>query len=150
MFLSSWTSLSFGYSFNEIYHVSECWFIQKIRSFFSLRVSAWHFLGICVSSYTKLCSWFSDEQRQFLICLHPSRNKRQLTYLPYFEISPRIDFFGGLFRITKYGRGVCLSADTYMANREWGPYMPISPCNDKDGGRGRQSRPLPLSCNSFS
>ena len=30
---------------------------------------------------------------------------------------------------------ICFSADTYMANREWGPPMPISPCNDRERWR---------------
>ena len=104
MFLSSWTSLSFGYSFNETYHVSECWCIQKISFSFLSGFSARHYFGIWVSSYPKLCSWFFDEQRQFLMRLHHSRNKRQLTYLPLSENSPRADFLGGLFLGTKYGR----------------------------------------------
>ena len=54
---------------------------------------------------------------------------------PYFENSPHVDFFGGLFLNTKYGWGICLTADTYMAHREWGPHMLISPCNDREGGR---------------
>ena len=58
-------------------------------------------------------------------------------------------FFGGLYLSAKFGREVCISADTYMANRECGPRMPISPCNDWEGGRERQSRPLPLSCHSY-
>ena len=82
-----------------------------------------HFFGIWVSSCLKLCSWFFDEQRQLFMRLHPSRNKRQLAYLPYpklrlhpvvnerqltyfpwLENSPCVDFFGGLFLSTKYGR----------------------------------------------
>ena len=65
-----------GIRLNETYHVSEYWFIQKISSFFSLRV-------LCVALFWNLgffiCYWFFAEQRQFLMCLHPSRNKRQLT-----------------------------------------------------------------------
>ena len=36
--LSSRTLLSFGYSFNEAYHTSECWFIKRKSFFFSLGV----------------------------------------------------------------------------------------------------------------
>ena len=41
---------------------------------------------------------------------------------------------------------VCFSADTYMANREWGPPMPISACNDREGWRRDGLSPLPLFC----
>ena len=37
--------------------------------------------------------------------LHPLRNKRQLTCFLWFENSPRVDFFDGLFLSTKYGWG---------------------------------------------
>ena len=30
---------------------------------------------------------------------------------------------------------ICFSADAHMANRKWGPPMPISPCNDWEGWR---------------
>ena len=33
----------------------------------------------------------------------------------------------------------CLLANTHMANREWGLPMPISPCNDRKGGRDRET-----------
>ena len=88
--------LSFGYSFNETYHVSECWFIQKVSSFFFLRV-------LCAALFWNLGFFIS--QRQFLLCLHPSRNKRQLSYFPWFENSPRVDFFSGLSLGTKYDQG---------------------------------------------
>ena len=32
---------------------------------------------------------------------------------------------------------VCFFADAHMANREWGPSMPIPPCNNREGGRAR-------------
>ena len=44
---------------------------------------------------------------------------------------------------------VCFSADTYMANREWGPPMPISVCNDGEGMKERRSL-LPLFCLQLS
>ena len=44
-------------------------------------------------------------------------------------------FFGGLFLGTNHGRRFRLSADTHMANREWGPPTPTSSFNDREGGR---------------
>ena len=58
---------------------------------------------------------------------------------PKFEKLPRIDFFVGFFPSTKHGREICLSTDTYMANREWRSATPISPCNDWEGGRDGNS-----------
>ena len=66
MSLSSWTSLFFGYSFNEAHHTSECEFIQRrIFSFLSV-FSAWHDIGIWVSSISQI------------MCLHSPTKKRSL------------------------------------------------------------------------
>ena len=99
MFLSSWTSLFFEYSFNETYHVLECWFIQKISSFFSLRV-------LCAALFWNLGFFIS--QIVFLIFRWTKATpyvSSSLTYFPWFENSLCVDFFGGLFLSIKYGRG---------------------------------------------
>ena len=69
---------------------------------------------------------------QLFMRLHPVMNERPLTYFRSLKIY-HVLIFGGIFLDTKYGRGVCLSIDTYMANRGWGPPMPTSPCNDREG-----------------
>ena len=76
--------------------------------------------------------------------LHPVMNERQLTYFHCLKNYHMLIFFGSFFLRTKHDREVCFSADTYMANREWGSPMPISPCNDKEGRRERQPLPQPI------
>ena len=55
MFLFLWTSLFFWYSFNKGYYTSEFEFIQKISSFFSLRVLCaalfWNLGFFCIPNY---------------------------------------------------------------------------------------------------
>ena len=100
----------------------------QVISFFSLHSLRGIILEFGFLSYPKLCSWFFNEQRQLLMCLHfvknerlltmclhPVMNKWQLTYFCSLKIY-HVLIFGSIFLDTKYGRGVCLSADTYMAN----------------------------------
>ena len=78
LFFSSWTSLSYGYLFNKTYHVSECWFIQKISSFFSLSVLCttlfWN-LGFFISQNMFLVFWWT---KAIPYVSSSPRNKRQL------------------------------------------------------------------------
>ena len=145
LILFSGTSLFFGYSFNEAYHTLECQVHSVDKLLLFSAFSVWHCFGIWVSFISKLCFWFFNEQRQLLVRLHPVTTTWQLTYFRSLKNDHVLIFLGGFFLSTKYGRGVCFSADTYMANREWGPDMPISPCNDREGGRERQPF-LPLFC----
>ena len=91
-------------------------FIQRI-SFFSLRSLRGIILELVFLSYPKLRSWFFNEQRQFLMRLHPLRNKwqlimhlhplmdeRQLTSFRSFKIHHVLALFGGFFLSTNYGR----------------------------------------------
>ena len=108
MFLYSSTSLSFGYSFNETYHVSECWFIQKISSFFSLRVHCaalfWN-LGFFISQImflvfqwtkaTPCASSFFDDHVATLMCLHPVMNERLLIIIRSLKFHHVLIFLAG-------------------------------------------------------
>ena len=79
MSLSWWTSLFFGYSFNEAYHTSECWFIQRRSFFFSSQCSLrGMILEFGFVPYPKLCLYFSTNQKTTAYVSHPSTNKRQL------------------------------------------------------------------------
>ena len=79
MSLSSWTTLYFGFSFNEAYHTSEFEFIQmKIVFSFSHGSLHGNILEFRFLSYPKLCSWFSTKKRQLLMCFHPFTTSWQL------------------------------------------------------------------------
>ena len=98
-------------------------FIQSISFFFSLRSLCGIILEFGFLSYAKLCSWFFDEQRQLLVCLHPKQKhimclhplttKWQLFMLLHpvtttnlFSVVLKFTtcFFGGLFFGTNHGR----------------------------------------------
>ena len=71
MFLYSWTSLFFWYSFNEAHLTSECKFIQR-RSFFlfsqcSPVFPAWHYFWNWVSCVSQImCLYSPTKKRQFV------------------------------------------------------------------------------------
>ena len=79
MFLFSWTTLFFGYSFNEAYHTSEFEFIQRRRFFFSLMVLCaalfWNLGFFHIPNYVL---GFSTNKRQLLMRLHPLTTTWQL------------------------------------------------------------------------
>ena len=116
MSLSLWTSLPFGYSFNEAYHTSECWFIQKINSFFSLRVLCMALFWNLGFFHIQIMSSFSTNKRQLLVCLHLSgtwqlfmrlhsvMNEWQLSSFRSFKIHHVLALFGGFFLSTNHGR----------------------------------------------
>ena len=134
MSLSSWTSLFFGFSFNEAHHTSEFEFIQR-RSFLLFSQSSLH--GITLEfgslSYTKLCLHFSMNKRQLIMCLHPSMNKRQLLCFCSLKNYLVLVFWRFIPQYQSWLQ-VCFSAEAYMANREWGSPMPISACTKKRVG----------------
>ena len=143
-----WTSLFFGYSFNEAHNTSECWFIQKIRFYFSLSIHcmAWLWnLGFFHVSNSVL-SFFSMNKRQLLMylhpsmnklqlimCLHPLMNKWQLTSFHSLKIHHVLAFRWFLPHNQSWSK-VCFSAEAYMANRDRGSPMPISACNKERVG----------------
>ena len=82
------------YSFNETYHVSESWFIQKISSFFSLSVLCavlfWNLGFFRIPNYVFI---FNEVSSPFvymatLYASSPGDEWRQLTYFPEFKNSP--------------------------------------------------------------
>ena len=131
---------------------------KRISFFFSLMVLCaalfWNLDFFHIPNYVL---GFSTNKRQLLMHLHPLRNtwqitmrlhpvmnERQRTYFRCLKNYHVLIFLAVSFSVPQHGRGICLSADTHMANREWGPPMPISPCNDREGGRERQPLPLPI------
>ena len=135
-------------------------FIQVTSFFFSLRSLHGIILEFGFLSYPKVCSWFFNEQRQLLMRLHPLTTTWQ--HLCVFTLwwmngnwlisvvwkfTTCWFFWRALSRHQIWSR-VCFSADTYMANREWGPPMPISACNNRDEVKERWSLPLPRFYNS--
>ena len=83
MFLSSWTSIFFRYSFNEAYHSSDCWVHSKEKFFlFSHGSLRGIILEFGFLSYLKLCSLLFNEQTQLLMRLHPLRNTRKYIMCP--------------------------------------------------------------------
>ena len=69
------------------------------------------------------------------MCLHTVMNKWQLTYFRSLKNYHVLIFFQQFLPQYQTWSRVSLSADTYMASREWCPSMPISPCNDREGWR---------------
>ena len=134
--LFSWTSLFFGYLFSETYHTLKFEFIQKISSFFSLRVLCtalfWN-LGFFISQTMFLVFW----QRQLLIRLHPLRNKRQLIYFHSLKVHLMLIFSAGSSSVPNMVEGLLLC---------WGPPMPISACNDRVEWRKDGLSPFSLFC----
>ena len=132
MFLSSWTSLFFGYLFNEAHHTSEFEFIQRRSFFFSLIVLCtawlWNLDFLHIPNYVLS---FSTNKRQLLMCLHPSMSKWQLFSFCSLKIYHVLAFWQFLPQYQSWSQ-VCLSAaDAYMANRE---------------GWRETALPLPLFC----
>ena len=84
MFLFLWTSLFFGYSFNEAYHTSEFWFIQRISFFFSLWILCaalfWNLGFFHIPNYVL---GFSTNKRQLLMRVRPLRNKQKFIMCPH-------------------------------------------------------------------
>ena len=96
MFLFSWTSLFFGYSFNEAYHTSE-FEKENVFSFLSW-LSARPYFGIWVSFISQILFLVFQRTKAIVtrwpdLCvfilwwlhgnsmrLHPEMNERQLTY----------------------------------------------------------------------
>ena len=143
MSLFSWTSLLFwGIHLTRLTIPRRAEFIRVISFFFSLRSLRGIILEFGFLSYPKLRSWFYNVQRQLLMRLHPMMNERQLSHFRSLKIYHML-IFSGIFLDTKYGQGVRLSADTYIANREWGPPMSTSPCNDI-GGEGEIASPASI------
>ena len=61
------------------------------------------------------------------MCLHPLMNKRQLTSFRSLKIHHVLAFWPFLPQYQLWSP-VCLSADAYKTNKEWGSPMPISAC----------------------
>ena len=80
-----------------------------------------HYFGIWVSSVSQI------------MCLHSPTKKRQVSFrslknyhvLAFWRLSSALIMVAGL----------SLSADAYMANREWGFLMPMSPCANREDWR---------------
>ena len=140
MSLSSWTSLFFGSSFNEVYHISECWPIQRRSLFFSSQCSLRGMtFEIWVSFVSQIMFSFSASKRQLLMCLHPWANKWQLTSFHSWKIHHVLAFGHFLPQYQSWSH-VCLSAaDACMANREWGYHRSMSPCNNSGWKRDNLS-----------
>ena len=89
MSVSSWTSLFFGYSFNEAHHTLECWSIQRI---------CFSFLSIWVSFISQItCLDSPTKKRQLIMCLHPLTTKWQLTSVCSLKIHHVLAFFCRFF-----------------------------------------------------
>ena len=147
MSLSSWTRLFFGYSFNETHQTSESEFIQKRSFFFSLSVLSaawlWNLGFFRIPNYVLSCS---TNKKQLLMCLHSSTNKRQLLMCltlrringnclvsVVWRFTPCWLFFYPLVSIMI--TGLLLSADAYMAYREWDFLLPMSACTNREAWR---------------
>ena len=72
--------------------------------------------------------------KQRLVRLHLLTNKWQLTTFRSLEILHVLAIGPFLPQYHSWSQ-VCFSADTYMANREWGSPMLMSPCNNREVGR---------------
>ena len=146
--LFSWTSLFFGYLLNEAYHTPECQVHSEDKHFYSLP----SLRGIVLEF-----GFLSCPQIMFLVfqrakatpCASSSFDDHMATnlYSVVWKFATSWFFWWALPQYQIWSM-VCFSADTYMANREWCPSMPISPCNNREGGRERQPLSLLLSCDS--
>ena len=93
--------------------------------------SARHYFGIWVSFIFQItCLHSPMKKRQIIMCLHSLMNKWQLTSFRSLKIHHVLAFLPFLTPYQSWSQ-ICLSADAYMANREWSSHMPISSCNDR-------------------
>ena len=130
MSLSSWTSLFFGYLFNEAQHPSEFEFIQRKSFFFSLSVlcAAWLWNSGFFHIPNYVLSFCSTQKAT------ASTNKRQL---PSFHSLKNYHVLAFWWFIPQYQwwLRVFFSPLMHTLLIEWGFLMPMSGCTNRDGWR---------------
>ena len=131
-----------GYSFNEAYHTSECRAHSEYKLLLFYAFSARHYFGSCVYFISQIM-FLVFERIEATPCASSSFDNHMATNLfsVVWKFTTCWFFWRALPRYQIWSR-VCFSADTYMANREWGPPMPISASNDREGWRRDGLSPL--------
>ena len=138
MFLFSWTSLFFGYSFNEAYHTPECWVHPDDKLLLFSAYSAWHYFGIWVSFISQIIflvfqwtkatpcvSSFFDNHMATLMHLHLWWMNGY--WLIFCSLKFPCWFFWRALPQYQSWSKACLPGNTHKANREWGHPTPTIP-----------------------
>ena len=137
---------------------------EKLFSFLS-GFSAQHYFGIWVFSISQIMFLVFQWTKATPMRLHPLRNKRKHIMCPHplwlpgnslcvftrwwingnylvsvvWKFTTCWFFFFCNFFLKLWSQ-VCLSADIYIANKEWGSPMPILPCNNREDERDSLSQ----------